>query len=439
MRNTMDEPLVNAFVERAERELGDITQAQLDDGWQHLRQARSAGARLRPVRKQRRLRLLPWVAGFAAAGLVVGLGMLGYRAFSARPLRYTVEGMAARQGDAIAASSNAVSRLLFSDESHIVLDASTRLTVDGLDARGARIGLLDGAVDVFVKARANGSWLFSAGPFLVRVKGTSFRLAFAASLGRLRLQMTSGHVEVLAPPGRTVAVGAGESVELFATAPPSVGSAAPTAPAPDRRAITAVPDARPALRDPRAAADSPRRRVVAPPPGEPASLPAGTSGSSLTTPSLAWTQWLSQGKFSQVVADAEQRGIDQVIAQARPADIAALADAARYIKRYSLSRQVLLAMRSRFAATESANDASFFLGRLAEATSGAKPALAWYEIYLRDAPHGLYAKEAMGREMRLRAAGPPERTRRIARQYLERFPQGPEADLARALVGANPE
>ncbi len=158
-----------------------------------------------------------------------------------------------------------------------------------------------------------------------------------------------------------------------------------------------------------------------------------------TETSLAWTQWLRQGKYAQVVADAEQRGIDRIIARARPADMTALADAARYIKRYSLSRQVLLAMRSRFTATESANDASFFLGRLAEATSGTEPALEWYDTYLRDAPRGLYAKEAMGREMRLRSTNPSELTRRIARQYLDRFPQGPEADLARALVGAKPE
>ena len=439
MRERMDEPLVNAFVERAERELGAISQEQLDGGWQRLRLAKSAGARAWPVRQGRRPRALPWLAGFAAAGVVVLSAILGYRALSAQPLHYTVEGLVARQGDTIEASPQAVSRLLFSDESRIVLDASTRLTVDGLEARGARIGLLDGAVDVFVKPRANGSWLFSAGPFLVRVKGTSFRLAFAASLDRLGLQMTSGHVEVFAPPGRTIAVGAGESIELFATHPSSAGAAAPMAAAPAHEDATSVPETRPAPTRPHTAADSPRQRALSLPAGAPPSPRAGRAGVSPTEPSLAWIRWLSQGKFAQVVADAEQRVIGRIIAQARPADMAALADAARYIKRYSLSRQVLLAMRSRFTATESANDASFFLGRLAEATSGAEPALAWYDTYLHDAPRGLYAKEAMGREMRLRAAGPPERTRRIARQYLERFPQGPEADLARSLVGANPE
>lgn len=439
MRRKMDERLVDAFVARAERDLGVITQEQLEGGWQRLRQARSAGAQVWPIREGRRLRLLPWLAGFAAASLMVLLGMLGYRELSARPLRYQVEGLAARQGEAIATSSSGQSRLLFSDESRIVLDASTRLTVDGVDARGAHIGLLEGAIDVFVKPRANGAWRFSAGPFLVRVKGTAFRLAFTPSLGRFALQMTGGSVEVLAPPGRTVALGGGESLELFASPPPSASPSLPTAVVSHQGDTTTAPRVRPAPSHHRVAVASPHRRVVSPPAGEPSPTLAGAAAPSLTPPSLAWAQWLSQGQFSRVVADAEQRGIDRVIAQARPADLAALADAARYIKRYALSRRVLFAMRSRFAATESANDASFFLGRLAEATSGAASALEWYDTYLREAPRGLYAKEAMGREMRLRTPSSRDRARQIARQYLERFPQGPEAALARSLVESNPE
>jgi len=186
------EPLVGAFVERAGHGLGEITQAQLDDGWRRLKQTRAAGAQTPPVPQARRLRVLPWLVGSAAAGLVVALAMLGYRAPSPQPLRHTVKGLAARQGDAIEATPHAVSRLLFSDGSRIALDASTRLTVEGLDARGARIALLDGSVDVVVEPHTNASWHFAAGPFLVQVKGTAFHLAFAPTLGRLRLQMRAG-------------------------------------------------------------------------------------------------------------------------------------------------------------------------------------------------------------------------------------------------------
>ena len=129
-----------------------------------------------------------------------------------------------------------------------------------------------------------------------------------------------------------------------------------------------------------------------------------------------------------------------VIAQATAAELASLADSARYTKRHDLARQVLLAIRARFAGSEHARDASFFLGRLAEAsTSRPDAALTWYDTYLGEASHGLYASEALGREMTLLARSAPERARKVARSYLERFPRGPQAELARSLLESDSE
>jgi hypothetical protein len=71
----------------------------------------------------------------------------------------------------------------------------------------------------------------------------------------------------------------------------------------------------------------------------------------------------------------------------------------------------------------------------------AQPAgdLAWYDTYLREAPRGLYASETLGREMTLLAHSAPERARKTARAYLERFPHGPQTDLARSLLESDPE
>lgn len=442
MKGEMNGPRVDAFVERAERELNDLTSEQLDEGWHRFkrdRAARAAAARGMPARPRSRRRVMLGLAGFAVASGLVLAAILEYRPSPAPPLHYVMEGLVVRRGNTIEASPDGEPRLLFSDESRVVLDASTRLTIEDLDAGSVRIGLLEGAIDVFVKPRSAGTWVFSAGPFQVHVKGTSFRLAFAQSLGRLGLKMTSGKVEVSTPKGQVVVARAGDSIELFASPPSSSGASAgaPAAPVLDESTTSALATKPEPSELP--APHSARRRPTSPVAGE---RSASRTRSEVVPPaeaSLAWTQWLRQGNFARVVADAEQRGIDQIIAVARPADMAALADAARYIERYPLSRRVLLAMRSRFTGTEPANDAAFFLGRLAEATTGTAPALDWYETYLREAPAGLYAKAAMGREMRLRSASPSDRTRRIARHYLERFPQGPEADLASALVGAKPE
>jgi hypothetical protein len=423
---------VETFVALAEHEFGLMSQEQLDCGWQRI-EAPVLGQRFAhhhvshpTVRTWRML-----LAGFAAASAVAGLALLAFRALPAGPepaLRYVIEGPAASQGNAIASPSGSASRLHFSDQSRIDLGPSTNMTVEGLDARGAQIGLTDGALDVYVKPRGNASWRFNAGPFRINVKGTAFHLAFAADRGRLTLQMKSGLVEVLAPHNRTIAVGRDESLELYAeparaVAPPSLAPAAPPAAFAPRGdvVVTSVGRNAPIIVRGSGPLESARHRVAMPTTSEPASV--------------AWSKLLAKGDFADVIADAERRGIGDTIAQASASDLSALADAARYTKRYDLARQVLLAKRSRFAGTDHARDASFFLGRLAEAAPDrSQSALDWYETYLREAPRGLYASEALGREMAMLAPSAPERARKVAAQYLARFPHGPQSELARSLL-----
>jgi hypothetical protein len=61
-------------------------------------------------------------------------------------------------------------------------------------------------------------------------------------------------------------------------------------------------------------------------------------------------------------------------------------------------------------------------------------ALTWYDTYLAEAGGGPYASEALGRKLTLLARVDRERARKVARTYLQRFPQGNEAELARSLV-----
>jgi hypothetical protein len=420
-----DERLVEAFVEQAERGTGLISQEQLDHGWERL-QAPRLETRPLPARRPR-VRL--WLGGLATAGALAVVVMLVHRTLPPPPapgLHYQVHGTAATSGNTVAALPDQPARLSFSDESRIDLEAATKIDVDAVDSRGAHVVLLDGAMDVNVKHRPNTSWAFAAGPFRVKVKGTAFRLAFAADRGYLTLHMTSGLVEVFAPGNRTIAVGAGESLELFATPP-----------APQAAAV--LPVAAPSTSTPPASKNEPARgggrrgAVRASEQAEPAVEPAAPEP-------VAWSSLLAKGKFAAVVADAEQRGTSTVLAQAPAGDLSALADAARYTKHYDLAQKALLAIRARFAGTEPARDASFFLGRLAETLpSQAEAALAWYDTYLREAPRGLYVSDTLVREMTLLAPSAPERARKLARAYLTRFPHGPQTELARSLLDAEPE
>lgn len=424
MNGMRDEQLVDAFVEAAQLGLGSISQAQLDDGWERLERAAAPQPRRAP-------RARSWRLGLVSAAACAALALSAWVFLAPRapvPLRYEIEGTATSSGNRVSSVPGQSARLRFSDESSVALGPSTKLDVNAMGADGARIVLVDGTVDVYVKHRARTSWRFAAGPFEVEVKGTAFVLGFEAGSGRLRLHMASGLVEVLAPSERKLAVAAGESLELYAS-PPVVEP--PALPAPPARARTDEPD-QPSADDVGAALVPARTEAPRAPARRP--LPPSERPAPVANP-IAWSGLVAKGDFAGVVADAERRGLDQAVAQASAAELASLADAARYTKRPQLAQKVLLSLRARFAGSEPARDAPFFLGRLAETTSGqTETALAWYDTYLRESPRGLYAAETLGREMTLLSSSAPERARTVARTYLERFPRGSQAGLARSLL-----
>jgi hypothetical protein len=152
-------------------------------------------------------------------------------------------------------------------------------------------------------------------------------------------------------------------------------------------------------------------------------------------PAQGWSKLIARGEFAAVVEDAERRGMEETLASAGAAELTSLADAARYTRRNEVARGALLALRSRYRESDRAKEAAFFLGRLSEATpSTSAAAFAWYETYLKEAPGGPYADEALGRELVLLARTDRARAREVARRYVERFPNGAQAELAKSLV-----
>jgi TolA-binding protein len=428
-----DEQLVESFVERGQRDLAVMTERQLDEGWERL-QGSEAGA----PRPQRR----PFWTGarFATALAAAAVAVVVYRFAIPRPdssLRYSLEGAVASTTNKITSAANAGSRLRFTDDSRIDLAALTTVSVDAVAESGAQVALVDGVIDVFVKPRPHSAWTFTAGPFQVKVKGTSFRLTYSRTLQRMGLHMTSGLVEVVDPRGRATAVSAGQSVEMTADQAVTEDLRAQAPPAPPFAPVGSADL-------PEAQDKTPARAARANPLAEPAHRRlsvhakddrAEPTPDHPTSPTPAWSKLITQGRYAEVIDEAQRRGLDATLAQATAAELWSLADAARYTKRHELAREVLLAMRARFAGTEYARDASFFLGRLGEAVPGQpEAALGWYDTYLREAPRGLYASEALGREMTLLTAKDRGKASKLAKQYLERFPRGSQAELARSLL-----
>jgi hypothetical protein len=369
------------------------------------------------------------VAGAAA----LALGIAAYRLPllpSDRPLHYVVEGAMVEPAETITAASAA--RVLFSDESSLGIEPLAGIKVLGTDAHGAHVAVTDGAIDVFVKPRKHSSWRFEAGPFSILVKGTAFRLGFDAAKGRLDLHMKTGVVEVRGPrEDGVVTLRGGESVQLFASPPHE---------APVVASVEVRQESRPAGVASALPAPTPQETGQA---GRIAAKHAAHGGpgrlamhdGAYAIHAVTWSELIAKGDFSAIVQDAESRGMDVTLARGSSLDLITLADAARYTRKYETARQALLALRARFAGSDRAKDAAFFLGRLSEVgPASSDAALTWYDTYLAEAGRGPYASEALGRKLTLLVRVDPERARKAARTYLQRFPQGNQTDLARSVV-----
>ena len=428
MKNVVNPRIVEDVAALARQGLGQVTEAELDQGWQRLANRLEQGQHLEPpisLRPQ-----FAWSKWALAGAAAVVLGIAAYRLplqSSDKPLHYVVEGATVAAAETITATSAA--RVLFSDESSLGIEPSAKIKVLGTDAHGAQVAVTDGAIDVTVKPRSHSSWRFEAGPFSVLVKGTSFRLGFDAAKGRMDLHMKTGVVEVRGPRAdRVLTLRAGESLELFANPQREAPIAAPA------RVTQEAPRPEiPATLSPSTPAETSRGVAKHAAPGSPGRL--AMHDGSLANHSLSWSDLIAKGDFPAIVQDAERRGLDLTLASGSAQELITLADAARYTRKYETARQALLALRARFAGSDRAKDAAFFLGRLSEVgPASSDAALTWYDTYLAEAGRGPYASEALGRKLTLLVHRDRQLAQQTARTYLQLFPEGNQAQLARSVV-----
>jgi ferric-dicitrate binding protein FerR (iron transport regulator) len=381
-------------------------------------------------------RLSAWAFGFGvvAAGATAAVMMM-HR--SDASLTFAVVNGTVSDGGYVRAKPSGGTELRFSDGSSLALDPGTSTRVTDIDTHGSRVLLESGRAHVRVTHRPAAKWTIDAGPYSVQVVGTEFDVRWSGSDEVLDVQMHRGAIIVRGPlASGGLRMEAGQHLvanvkdgEIFLDATP--GSEAANLP--------------------RARAESPEPTFVepeAPPavaptsPTSPAHVTRVRPGAARPVPApgvdASWSKLIAQGDFQGVLADAEQRGLARTLDSASAADLNALADAARYVRRSDVARRTLLAERERFPRSVTAREAAFFLGGLAEDESGAasaKTALEWYERYMADSPRGTYAAQALGRQMilvhKLRGAAA---ARPIATEYLARFPSGPYAEPAKKLL-----
>jgi FecR protein len=403
-----------------------------------------ASRRAAPRWSSPRARTFALIAASLAALAIAG-ALLFFRAEA--PLAYSVTSTPdSAPGYVRGGPDGATAR--FGDGTVIGFAPEARGRVVAVTARGARVNVDQGKAHFRVVHLPRAEWTVEAGPFTIAVTGTEFDVIWQDE--QLDLVMQSGTVSVrgpLTPQGIALHGGQHLTVDIargelnIAEPPPVTGAAAP-APPPSSPPATRLTAADPPPPAPASSVGSER------PPSSLSASPTASAGASAPTVPApgapersvpgapSFREHIARGEFAAVITEAEARGIDVVLDTGSLADVAALADAARYAGKADLARRALLAERSRFAGSAEARSAAFLLGRMAEAGSPAA-AVGWYDTYLVESPQGSLAPEALGRKMvAVKASSSAAAARPFAEAYLRRYPRGAFAEAAGEILAA---
>ncbi|HEV3192390.1 MAG TPA: FecR domain-containing protein, partial [Polyangiaceae bacterium] len=262
-----------------------------------------------------------WPAYFAvgAAALVLGVVLFVSRKAAPIALTYRLAGAVADRGYLQLPDLTASAEVSFSDGSRIRIEPTTSARIASVNADGAHLVLERGLLDVDVVHRAGAAWTIEAGPYEVAITGTAFSMSWDSD--ELTVAMIRGSVVVKGPLATSgVAVLAGEKLSVRG----------------HDHSLSIVDQAR--VADP-VEHDARPARAGSAQAQEPAPRPSanGTSQS--------WSVRVASGDYRSVLREAEEKDLDGTLTNGPLADLAALADAARYLRRDDIARRALVAER----------------------------------------------------------------------------------------------
>jgi TolA-binding protein len=409
-----DSPTLSKATDLCRDKVGAPSAAEIDRGLDGFL------ARIAPAARRPRS-LVRWtLAGAAlAACVLVSLKVTSFlrtRTSMVEPstLAYRVEGGSVLEGGYLRESGHVGMNVVFNEGSRLSLTAGTRSQLRVVDRDTAHVAIERGAASFQVVHKSNRRWLVNVGPFLVTVTGTAFTVSWDPIREELDLKLREGNVVVSGPvsPG-DISLRAGQ------------------------RLVANLAKVETVITEDGGAATNGQPPAVPTPAPSVAPVPASATPV-VSKPALdhQWSRKLARGQWDRILSEANRVGANVALNEVSSEDLFALANAARYRRRLDLAKSALLAERRRFPGTPRALEASYLLGRVEESRdAGIAEAMAWYDEYLARAPTGPLAGDALGRKMTLtdKLEGPAG-ARKLAEDYLRRFPKGNYAGSARELL-----
>ncbi len=330
-----------------------------------------------------------------------------------QPLRFWVEERVGSVDEWVTARDTEQS-LRFSDGSSIVAGPHTTTRVMQISAEGAALTLERGRVDAHVVHRDASRWQVAAGPFVVHVTGTRFRVTWDPQAEKLAVSVSEGRVQITGGGQPLHELTAGSALELSVSAAAELKSAieAPTEPSPasepgaENTAADSARDEDELIRPRKAAEHKPDFRELS-----------------------------TAGHYREALAAVQQLGFAGQCESLGARDLLTLGSTARLAGRADLAAQAYLAARRRFPSSSEAGISAFSLGRLASDAGHATDAIGWFKRYLNEQPSGPLSREAAGRLIELlHQTGSDAQARVAAEGYLKRYPTGPHAALAQSVL-----
>lgn len=426
MRTSIGEPKDSPALTQAtglcRDNIGSPTEEELDRGLDHF----LARIEPRPAHPRRALR---WaLVGASLAISIMATLPIAHMVRKGAPtpvtatLAYRIEGGSVLEGGYLRESGRAGINVVFNEGSKLALTPGTRGRLRVVDRDTAHVAIERGEASFQVAHKNSRRWLVDVGPFLVTVTGTVFTASWDPVSERFDLKLREGNVLVSGPVAAgEIPLRAGQRLVANLAKVQTVITEETPEPTPGPAILPSAPAVTPSELPPSPPGFSPR----------PVPTPEAKRAAD-----HQWSRRLAHGQWDRILDEAKRKGIEATLAEASSEDLFALANAARYRHRLDLARSALLAERRRFPDSPRTLEAIYLLGRVEESQeTGTAKAIAWYDEYLRHAPGGPLAGEALGRKMTLtdKLEG-PAKARSLAQEYLRRFPKGNYAGSARELL-----